>query len=406
MEATLQSIFRSEFESYRKMHGLSLDQIKAAQAIMACRSDELGYEEWLCRDDDYVLRQPHSCRHRSCPCCNGSHSQEWLDKIKAKLLPCDHYHVVFTLPHELNPIWHYNRRWCTDKMFQATAETLKELLKDERYLGAEVGFISTLHTWGRTQTFHPHIHVLVSGVGKQDDEVRRVENNFLLPVGVLKAKFRGKWMSCLNQAYSDGKLKLPKDWSELDWRRTLRQVSRKKWNIRIQGAYKHGEGVAIYLSRYVRGGSIKNQQILSADDQKVSFRYKDHHDNKNKSMTLPTTHFLTRVLWHVAVGGQHQVRHYGLYASGGREKRDKIRDVLGMELEKTVKQPKKEALICPKCGHVLMHVMSARRELSYIKNRNVQPAVSTDLDRVNSPTGRPFIDTGPPYFWPEQRPLN
>ncbi|MCG8028204.1 MAG: hypothetical protein N0E59_07240, partial [Candidatus Thiodiazotropha taylori] len=93
---------------------------------------------------------------------------------------------------------------------------------------------------------------------------------------------------------------------------------------------------------------------------------------------------------------------YGLYASGGREKRDMIRDVLGMELEKTVKQPKKEALICPKCGHLLMHVMSARRELSYIKNRNVQPAVSTDLDRVNSPTGRPSIDTGPPFFGPSK----
>ncbi|MCG7874359.1 MAG: transposase [Candidatus Thiodiazotropha lotti] len=406
MEATLQSIFRSEFESYRKMHGLSLDQIKAAQAIMTCQSDELGHEEWLCRDDDYVLRQPHSCRHRSCPCCNGSYSQEWLDKIKAKLLPCDHYHVVFTLPHELNPIWHYNRRWCADKLFQATAETLKELLKDERYLGGEVGFLSTLHTWGRTQIFHPHMHVLVSGVGKQGDEVLRVENDFLIPVGVLKAKFRGKWLSWLNRAYSEGEIILPEGWSELDWRRILRQVSRKKWNIRIQGAYRHGDGVAIYLSRYVRGGPIKNRQILSVDDQKVRFRYKDYRDSKVKTMSLPTEHFITRVLWHVAVGGQHQVRHYGLYASGGREKRDRLRSLLGLDLEKVFEKRKKEAPICPKCGHVLMHVMSTRRELSYIRSRDVQQVVATDRDRPVLPMGWHSIDASPPFFWPVQRPLN
>jgi hypothetical protein len=297
-----------------------MDQIKAAQAIMDCQSEALGHEEWVCRNDGHVERQYHSCRHRSCPRCNGSQSHEWLDRIKTKLLPYDHYHIVFTLPHELNAIWHYNRSWCSDKLFQASAETLRELLKDDRYLGAEVGMISSLHTWGRTYIFHPHMHVLVTGLGLQGEVIRQVKNDFLLPVGVLKAKFRGKWLSYLNQGYDQGEISLPDDWTALVWRRVLRKVARKSWNIRIQGAYKHGDGVAVYLSRYVRGGPVKDKQIIRANNKVVTFRYKDHHDSKNKDMSLSTEHFMTRVLWHVAVKGQHQVRHYGLYASGAQKK--------------------------------------------------------------------------------------
>jgi hypothetical protein len=403
MEATLQSIFRSEFEGYRKQHGLSMDQIKAAQAIMDCQSDALGHEEWVCRNDGHVERQYHSCRHRSCPRCNGSQSHEWLDKIKAKLLPCDHYHVVFTLPHELNAIWHYNRSWCSDRLFQASAETLRELLKDERYLGAEVGMISSLHTWGRTYIFHPHMHVLVTGFGLQGKDICRVTNDFLLPVGVLKAKFRGKWLSYLNQAYDQGKIKLPDDWTPVDWRRVLRKVARKSWNIRIQGAYKHGDGVAVYLSRYVRGGPVKDKNIISADDKKIIFRYKDHHDGKTKTMPLPTEHFMTRVLWHVAVKGQHQVRHYGLYASGAQNKRLKVREMLGFDVEKAFNKPEKEPQRCPVCGHVLYHSLSTRREISYIRSGSVihvQQNVATDRDVSEMTMEWHSIDTSPHFFRP------
>ena len=192
MEATLQSIFRSGFDSYKERHGVSIDQYKAAQAIMSCRQAELGYEEWLCQHDGHIELQPHACRHRSCPRCQRSYTQAWLDKTQARLLPCDHYHVVFTLPHELNEIWQYNRRWSADHLFKASAETLRQLLSDERYLGADVGLLALLHTWGRTAAFHPHVHVLVTGGGLRGDQWRALKKDFLLPVGVLKAKFRGK----------------------------------------------------------------------------------------------------------------------------------------------------------------------------------------------------------------------
>jgi ribosomal protein S27AE len=409
MEATLQSIFLSEFEGYKKFHGLSIDQLNAAQAIIACQSEALGYEEWICRNGDHSNRQYHSCRNRSCPRCSGSHQADWLEKIKNKLLPCDHYHVVFTLPHELNAIWHFNRSWCTEKLFQATTETLKALLNDERYLGGEVGLISSLHTWGRSLIFHPHMHVLVTGQGLRGEETVRSKKDFLLPVGIIKAKFRGKWLSWLNHGYEKGEIRLPEGWSELDWRKTLRTVARKQWNIRIQGAYPHGEGVAIYLSRYIKGGPIKDSNILEADCKTVSFRYKDYHCGRHRTMLIKTTDFITRVLWHVAVKGQHQVRYYGLYSSGARDKRNLIRQCLESDLEQDYQKRDKEPRQCPKCGAKMIHILSARREISYIRNRReilVQQHVTADRDRQVPSRDEHTTDPPVPFFCAVRRPLN
>ncbi len=179
MEATLQNVFRREFGAYKQRHGLSIDQYKAAQAIIDCQSEALGYEKWECLEDGHTEELNHSCRHRSCPRCHGAQTHEWLEKVQSRLLTCDHYHVIFTLPHELNALWQHNRSWSSDRLFKASAETLKQLLADEKYLGAEVGMLSALHTWGRTLSFHPHVHVLVSGGGLKGKEWKTVKNDFL-----------------------------------------------------------------------------------------------------------------------------------------------------------------------------------------------------------------------------------
>ena len=368
MEATLQSIFQKSFTGYQEQYGVSPDQYQAANAIMNCQRAELGQETWLCPQDGHLEHQPHSCRHRSCPRCHGTETQHWLDKTQARLLPCDHYHVVFTLPHELNEVWQFNRHWSADHLFKASAETLRQLLKDERYLGAEVGLLASLHTWGRTASFHPHVHVLVTGGGLQGDAWRSVEKDFLLPVGVLKAKFRGKWLSWLNTAYSRGELKLPSHWSHGDWQHALRQVARKQWNVCIQGPYRHGDGVVNYLSRYLHGGPIKDHRLIETDEKCVSFRYRDHHDGKEKTMTLKTEHFISRVLWHVPVKGQHSIRYYGLYVPGAKARRDRIRAQLQAPTGETVKPIEKQERICPDCGTVLWHYYSTRRQISYIRN--------------------------------------
>ncbi len=370
MEATLQSIFKSWFKGYQQDHGLSMDQYQAARAIMACRTEELGHEEWGCDADDHLERHAHSCRNRSCPRCHGSHTHKWLEKTQARLLPCDHYHVIFTLPHELNEVWRFNRQWSTDHLFKAGAETLQQLLRDERYLGAEVGLLGSIHTWGRTLAFHPHVHLLVTGGGVSRGQWQPLKKDFLLPVGVMKAKFRGKWLSWLNAAYEQGELRLPSDWSDSDWKRTLSRIARKSWNVRIQGPYRHGSGVVNYLSRYVHGGPIKDHRIVEVDVAGVKFQYRDHHDGKEKCMTLKPEHFLSRVLWHVPVKGQHNVRYYGLYVPGARAKRTEVCEQLGeLQEEGNIITAKKERK-CPNCGGILRHRSSARRKISYIKNTN------------------------------------
>lgn len=367
MEATVQDIFRNGFESYQKTHGLSVDQRRAAQAIMLCQSEALGYEEWICLNDKHTEQQNHSCRHRSCPRCHGALTHDWLERTQARLLPCDHYHVIFTLPHELNALWQYNREWSSDHLFKASAETLKELLADTRYLGAEVGLLSALHTWGRTLSSHPHVHVLVTGGGLQGESWRPAKKDYLLPVGVIKAKFRGKWLTWLNDAYAAGALTLPPDWTLERWRQILRTIARKDWNVRIQGAYRHGHGVANYLSRYLRGGPIKDHRIVSATSERVTFRYCDHHDNHEKTLALTQEQFLSRVLWHVPVKGQHSVRYYGLYSTGAAHKRQEVRDQLGVpEQEPPATEPQSRQ--CPYCGHPLFHRVSVRRQISYLRN--------------------------------------
>ncbi|MCU7959135.1 MAG: transposase [gamma proteobacterium symbiont of Bathyaustriella thionipta] len=331
MEATLQSIIRTSFEPYRQRHGLSLDQYQAAQSLMACQTEELGYEEWGCLEDGYSKRINHSCRHRSCPKCQQAYARDWLAKTQARLLACDHYHVIFTLPHELNEIWQFNRHWSADHLFKASSETLKQLLADERYLGAQVGILASLHTWGRTLSFHPHVHLLVTGGGLSGSNWKPLKKDYLLPVAVLKAKFRGKWLSWLNQAYEQGQLVLPEHWSERDWYKTLQKIARKTWNVRIQGPYRHGNGVINYLSRYVHGGPIKDRQIVSFDPSSVRFKYQDHRDHKEKTMSLKTDVFFHRILWHVLVKGQHNIRYYGLYTPNSRKKREQVRTEMGVE---------------------------------------------------------------------------
>ena len=407
MEATVQGIFRDGFESYQKKHGLSTDQSRAAKSIMLCQSEALGHEEWICLNDGHTEQQNHSCRHRSCPRCHGALMYDWLERTQARLLPCDHYHVIFTLPHELTALWQYNREWCSDHLFKASAETLKELLADARYLGAEVGLLSALHTWGRTLSYHPHVHVLVTGGGLQGESWRAIKKDYLLPVGVLKATFRGKWLSWLNEGYATGALTLPPDCTPERWIQTLRTIARKTWNVRIQGAYRHGHGVANYLSRYLQGGPIKDHRILSATSARVTFRYRDHHDNHDKILALTQEQFLSRVLWHVPVKGQHSVRYYGLYSTGAAHKRHAVREKLGLP-EQTPPVTEPQPRQCPRCGRALFHRVSVRRQISYLRNTarsNLGGTVQQVVQAAPLTQERPAQSTER-IFWPCQGRLN
>lgn len=380
MEASLKSLFRRHYPSYRQRHGVSIDQHDAVNAVINCGEPGLGCEHWRCQNDDYSEYAHHGCRHRSCPRCAYIYGEKWLERVRERLLPCDHYHVIMTLPHELNGLWRHNRRWSTDVLQRCAVEALQELLRDERYLGAEVGVIAAVHTWGRSLSFHPHVHLIVSGGGVRGDRWIATQGDYLLPVAVLKAKFRGKWLAWANAAYDRGEITLPADESEATWRRRLRAVAKKHWAVRIQSGYRAGVGVSDYLSRYVRGGPIKNSRLVAGKRDEVRFRYTDHRDGKAKTMKLNTLHFMERVLSHVPPKGVHTVRGYGLYATNGQRKREIARTALPVG-EARMHAPKKTATprICPHCGAPLLHSHSTRRDFSLIRRVRGADLVQQDV---------------------------
>lgn len=267
---------------------------------MACRTATLGGHIQRCPEGHVEGIWYNSCKHRACPQCASIQIERWLERQKERLLACDHYHVIFTLPHELQGLWLKNVRCMAGWLFRCARDTVIELLGDEKYLGAVPGIVASLHTWGRNLILHPHLHCLVTGGGVDaGGGWRGIENGYLLPVRVVKAMFRGKFLDALRRGQRRGELRLPGSLPEHKFRSLLNKLGRKSWNVRLQERYSHGSGVMTYLARYVKGGPICNRQLLHNDEHSVSFRYTDHRDGRSKTMKLTPEQFLQRLFWHV-----------------------------------------------------------------------------------------------------------
>jgi hypothetical protein len=238
---------------------------------------------------------------------------------KARLLACDHYHVIFTLPDELRGCWLANRKPMAELLFATVRSTLFELLGDAKYLGVRPGMIAALHTWSQTLVLHPHLHCLVTGGGLTDaGEWRAVRNGFLLPVRVVMPVFRGKLLAAVRQGVAHGQLRLPEGRSHQQLENLLNKLGRLKWHVHIRERYGHGAGVLTYLARYLRGGPLANQRLIACEHGTVTFRYRVNGEASdtpsNSLMSLPIAEFLRRYLLHVPPPGTKVVRGYGLYA--------------------------------------------------------------------------------------------
>jgi hypothetical protein len=405
----IQNIFRSYFSAmdYKK---LPLKDIKAAEAIMLCRTPEQGYNYLACPDGHEGKVQLHSCKHRSCPICADKARHTWIESQKNRLLHCAHYHVIFTLPHEYIKLWQYNREWFTKAIFKACRDTLMELLRDKKYLGATPGLLMTLHTWGRQLNYHPHVHCLVTAGGiTQSGDWKSLEGEYLLPVRVVKALYRGKLQAVIKAAIKQDELRLPAGCSEAEATRNVNQLYKKQWSVRIQERYEHGKGVMLYLARYMKGGPIKPEQIIRCTN-KIEFLYKDHRDQKVKLMALRRDEFMRRILWHVPAVGVHVVRHYGLYASRSQEKRDRCREEIGGPAEAETKAGKVQESgldwCCDQCGALLRRTFSVYRPGRYENSCNnecalrtcVQQGAQTDLANVPQ-NGQSCINAPPQLFF-------
>jgi len=336
---TLQTIFQDAYPAYEQTHALPSHVRRAARAIMRCRTAALGGHVQACPDGHMSRIWYNSCRHRSCPQCASLQTERWLALQRARLLACDHYHVIFTLPHDLNPLWRANVPVMSTLLFQAARDTLVALLADSKYLGAQPGMIAALHTWSQTLVLHPHVHCVVTGGGlTPDGHWKAVRNGFLLPARVVMAVFRGKMLDAIRQAWAREALGLPealRPQQVLNLLNRLGHPRKTKWNVRIMERYRHGAGVVTYLARYLRGGPITNARLVAYDGECVTFLHRAQPAEPrggrvlSPRMTLPVADFLQRWLLHVPVPQTRVVRCYGLYQSTHAEALASCRAALG-----------------------------------------------------------------------------
>ena len=320
---TLQTIFQDAFPAYEQTHPLPAHVRKAARAIMQCRTAVLGGHVQACPDGHMARVWYNSCRHRSCPQCAYLQTERWLALQQARLLACDHSHVIFTLPHDLNPLWLANVPVMTTLLLQALRATLGTLLADPTYLGAQPGILAALHTWSQTLVLHPHVHCLVTGGGlTAAGDWKAVRNGFLLPARVVMAVFRGKMRAAIRHALACGALTLPEPLGPQQWLNLLHRLGhprKTKWHVRIMERYRHGAGVVTYLARSLRGGPIKNSRLVAYDGDRVTFTCRARPEEANagsaspQRMTVPVADFLQRWLLHVPAPQSRVVRCYGLY---------------------------------------------------------------------------------------------
>jgi hypothetical protein len=307
----LADIVREHGDQLRRAHALTPDQHAVLRSIERCRTAVLGGHLDVCLACGHAEPAYNSCRNRHCPKCQSLAQARWVASRLARILPTHYFHVVFTLPAPLRSLARRNARTVFDLLFAAASETLLKLGRDAHWLGAELGVTAVLHTWTRELVFHPHLHCIVTGGGLTDDGAawRSCKRDFLLPVRVMGALFRGKMLSKLRRAYDRGRLDLGPEGTGGSFSAMLQRLYRAHWVVYAKRTFGGPEHVVRYLGRYTHRIGISNQRIVALEHGQVTFRTKN-----GKSITLPALEFLARFINHVLPAGFVKIRHYGLMA--------------------------------------------------------------------------------------------
>jgi Putative transposase/Transposase zinc-binding domain len=363
-------IFRAHGPAWRRAQAghLSLGQLKVMSAIERCRTAALGGHVARCEECDHIHIAYNSCRNRHCPKCQGAAAKAWLADREAELLPVPYYHVVFTLPAPIADIAYQNKAQIYAILFRATAETLLTIAADPKHLGARIGLTAVLHTWGSALTHHPHVHCIVPGGGLSLDGERWIScrPGFFLPVRVLSRLFRRLFLEQLAAAHEGGRLHFFGDHTPLADRHAfatyLAPLRKIEWVVYAKRPFAGPQAVLAYLSRYTHRVAIANSRLIAFDDKGVTFRWKDYRTSgreRLKVMTLASDEFIRRFLIHVLPSGFHRIRHYGLFANGGRaENLARARELLGVQAKQdetgdadaSTDEPPTSLLPCPCCG--------------------------------------------------------
>jgi hypothetical protein len=331
-------------------------------AIVRCRTAALGGHLDKCVSCGHQAISFNSCRNRHCPKCQGNARAKWLAARSAELLPVPYFHVVFTLPHELSALVLQNKRLLYDLLYRTSAAAMLELARDPKHLGADIGFIGVLHTWGQNLEHHPHVHYIVPAGGLALDGSRWIDSSprFFLPVHALSRVFRGKFREQLHELFQQDRLQfhgsLEQLASPVAFSRFLWQLGQKDWVVYAKPPFGGAEHVLNYLARYTHRVAISNHRLVAFENDRVSFRWRDYaHGGKKKVMTVCAHEFLRRFLLHVLPGGLVRIRHFGLFANRRRRAAlERCRALLGMTA--CVDRPGPPTLYCPVCSGIMMVV--------------------------------------------------
>ena len=372
-------IFRALGPIWRRANAghVSLGQMKVMAAIERCRTAALGGHVAACQDCAYTRIAYNSCRNRHCPKCQGAAARDWLAAREAELLPVPYFHVVFTVPAQLADIAYQNKAVIYDILLKAAAETLITIAADPKHLGARIGLTAVLHTWGSALTHHPHIHCIVPGGGISLDRTQWIScrPGFFLPVRVLSRLFRRLFLNKLTAAYAAGRLSFFNDLADLAEPRAfaahLAPLRKLEWVVYAKRPFAGPRAVLAYLSRYTHRVAISNSRLLGFDGDRVTFSWKDYRAKgreRYKTMTLGAHEFIRHFLTHVLPSGFHRIRHYGLFANGGRANNiARVRELLHVpvaptetadaddDADPTVLQP------CPCCGGPMIIIQTFER---------------------------------------------
>ena len=358
---------------------VSLGQLQAMSAIVSCRTAALGGHVTRCEDCAHTQIAYNSCRNRHCPKCQGAAARDWLAEREADLLPVPYFHLVFTLPAAIADIAYQNKTVIYDLLFRASSEALLTIAADPKHLGARIGVTAVLHTWGSAMTHHPHVHGIVPGGGISLDGSSwvRCRPGFLLPVRVLSKLFRRLMLNKLAAAHAAGKLRFFGQHARLAdaaaFAACLAPLRTTKWFVYAKRPFAGPQAVLAYLARYTHRVAIANSRLIAADDDGVTFTWKDYRFegcDRHKTMTLAPDEFIRRFLLHVLPKGLHRIRHYGLLASAARKANiARARALLAAPEPETVRDETTSAAAapidhrppCPCCGGRMIIVETFER---------------------------------------------
>lgn len=321
-------VFGRHGASFLEAYPASRTQRRAMRAIQQCRTATLGGHLDQCDSCGHIRPSYNSCRNRHCPKCQSLERDRWLAERQTELLPVHYFHVVFTVPDHIASIALQNKRVVYNILFHAAAETLRRIAADPKHLGARIGFLAVLHTWGQKLLEHPHIHCVIPGGGISLDGSRWIacRPKFFLPVKVLSRLFRGLFLHYLKLAFDKDQLSFHGQLAHLSdnaaFARLLCQCRNKKWHVYAKRPFGGPAQVLNYLGRYTHRVAISNNRLLSLEDGKVTFSWKDYRSsNAQRTMTLDACEFIRRFLLHVLPGGFVRIRHYGLLSNSHRNEK-------------------------------------------------------------------------------------